>query len=149
MSRCGRLHFVDLIIPSSVGPSVGRLLAEAGVEVAILFGSAASGRMRPDSDTDIGILCQVAHDIGFDAELALGANLERVIGREVDLVRLDKASTLLRFEASRGRCLYEARESAFADFVARALLEYEDLRPLLRRCAEGMFRRMKGAHDQA
>jgi predicted nucleotidyltransferase len=136
---------VDLGIPSSVG----RLLAEAGVEVAILFGSAANGRMRPDSDTDIGILGSVGHDLDIDAELALGAALERVLGREVDLVRLDTASTLLRFEASRGRCLHEAREGAFADFVARALLEYEDLRPILRRCAEGMFRRMKGACDQA
>ena len=124
-------------------------MAEAGVEVAILFGSAANGRMRPDSDTDIGILGSVGHDLDIDAELALGADLERVLGREVDLVRLDTASTLLRFEASRGRCLHEAREGAFADFVARALLEYEDLRPILRRCAEGMFRRMKGANDQA
>jgi predicted nucleotidyltransferase len=134
---------VDLSVPSTARS----LLASAGVEVAILFGSAASGKLRPDSDIDIGILS--GRDIGFDGELALGADLERVFGREVDLVRLDAASTLLRFEASRGRCLYEARAGAFADFVARALLEYEDLRPILRRCAEGMFRRLKAAHDQA
>jgi predicted nucleotidyltransferase len=132
---------VDLSVPSAVG----RLLADAGVEVAILFGSAANGRLRPDSDIDIGILCSG----GLERELALGVDLERVFGREVDLVRLDTASTLLRFEASQGRCLHEAREGAFADFVARALLEYEDLRPILRRCAEGMLRRLKGAHDQA
>jgi predicted nucleotidyltransferase len=131
-------------------PSTARsLLASAGVEVAILFGSAASGKLRPDSDIDIGILASVGRDIGLDGELALGAALERIFGREVDLVRLDTASTLLRFEASQGRCLHEEREGAFADFVARALLEYEDLRPILRRCAEGMFRRLKGVHDQA
>ena len=143
MSCCGRLLFVAVSVPSAVGS----LLAGAGIEVAILFGSAATGKLRPDSDVDIGILC--SQDSGFDVELALGADLERVFGREVDLVRLDTASTLLRFEASRGRCLHEAREGAFADFVARSLFEYEDLRPILRRCAEGMFRRLKGAHDQS
>jgi predicted nucleotidyltransferase len=136
-------------LESGISASVGRLLAGAGVELAILFGSAASGKLRPDSDIDIGILWASGRDIGLDGELALGAELERVLGREVDLVRLDTASTLLRFEASRGRCLHEAREGAFADFVARALLEYEDLRPILHRCAEGMFRRLRGTHDQA
>ena len=145
MSRCGRLIFVELSVPSAVGS----LLASAGVEVAILFGSAATGRLRPDSDIDIGILCSSGRGMDLGGELALGAELERVFGREVDLVRLDAASTLLRFEASRGRCLHQAREGAFADFVSRALLEYEDLRPILRRCADGMFRRLKAAHDQA
>ncbi len=136
---------MDLSIP----PSVVRLLAGAGVEVAILFGSAAHGQLRPDSDIDIGIIGSLGQDMDLEMELALGADLERAFGREVDLVRLDTASTLLRFEASRGRCLHEARAGAFADFVARALLEYEDLRPILRRCAEGMFRRLKEVHDQA
>ena len=130
-------------------PAVGRLLAKAGVEVAILFGSAAKGRLRPDSDIDIGILPSPDRALGFDEELALVAELEQILGREVDLVRLDTASTLLRFEASQGRRLYEARVDAFADFVARALVEHEDLRPVLLRCAAGMFRRLKAAHDQA
>jgi predicted nucleotidyltransferase len=129
-------------------PAVGRLLAQAGVEVAILFGSAAKGMRRPDSDIDIGILPSPDRAVSFDEELALAGQLEQILGREVDLVRLDTASTLLRFEASQGRRLYEARLGAFADFVARALVEHEDLRPILLRCAAGMFRRLKAGHDQ-
>jgi predicted nucleotidyltransferase len=124
-------------------PAVGRLLARAGVEVAILFGSAAKGRLRPDSDIDIGILPSPDRVLGFEEELALAAELDKILGREVDLVRLDNASTLLRFEVSQGRRLYEARVGAFADFVARALVEHEDLRPILLRCAAGMYRRLK------
>ena len=86
--------------------------------------------------------------MGFDEELALAAELDKMLGGEVDLVRLDTASTLLRFEASQGRHLYEARVGAFADFVARSLVEHEDLRPILLRCAAGMFRRLKANHDQ-
>jgi uncharacterized protein len=130
-------------------PAVARLLSQAGVEVAILFGSAASGRLRPDSDIDIGILPGPDRAVDFASELTLATELEQALGREVDLVRLDEASTLLRFEASQGRCLLEARPGAFADFVARALLEHEDLRPILLRCAAGMFSRLKAAHDQA
>ena len=96
MSRCGRLFSVELCVPASVG----RLLAGAGVELAVLFGSAASGRLRPDSDIDIGILCSVGWELDLAGELALGAELERVFGREVDLVRLDVGSTLLRFDPS-------------------------------------------------
>jgi predicted nucleotidyltransferase len=130
-------------------PAVASLLSQAGVELAILFGSAASGKLRPDSDVDIGIV--LAADRALDAigELTLATELEHVLGREVDLVRLEDASTLLRFEAAQGRCLLEARPGAFADFVSRALLEHEDLRPILLRCAAGMFRRLQAAHDQA
>jgi uncharacterized protein len=130
-------------------PAVARLLSQAGVEVAILFGSAASGKLRPDSDIDIGILPASDRSLDFAGELTLAAELEQVLGREVDLVRLDEASTLLRFEASHGHCLLEARPGAFADFVAHALLEHEDLRPILLRCAAGMFSHLKAAHDQA
>jgi predicted nucleotidyltransferase len=99
--------------------------------------------LRPDSDIDIGILPSPDRVLGFEEELALAAELDKILGREVDLVRLDTASTLLRFEASQGQRLYEARVGAFADFVARALLEHEDLRPILLRCAAGMFRHLK------
>jgi len=130
-------------------PAFARRLAEAGVELAMLFGSTAAGKQRPDSDIDIGILLLPGRTLSFEHELALAADLDEILGGEVDLVRLDAASTVLRFEASRGRRVFEARPGAHADFVARALVEYEDLRPILLRCAEGMFRRMGADHDQA
>ena len=130
-------------------PTVTRLLSQAGVELAILFGSAAAGKLRPDSDIDIGILLAPDRELDFNGELKLATELEQALGREVDLVRLDNASTLLRFEAAQGRCVLEARPGAFADFAARALLEHEDLRPILLRCAAGMFSRLQAAHDQA
>ena len=82
----------------------------------------------------------------FERESDLAIELERLLRGEVDLVRLDLASTLLRFEASRGQRLYERRTGEFAAFASRALLEHDDLAPVLRRCAEGMFRALaKGA----
>ena len=94
----GRPSWYTRRVDAIESPAVGRLLARAGVEVAILFGSAAKGRLRPDSDIDIGILPSPDRVLGFDEELALAAELDKMLGGEVDLVRLDTASTLLRFE---------------------------------------------------
>ena len=56
--------------------------------------------MRPDSDVDVGI---VPNEDGpsLAEELALQAELSRACGREVDLVRLDHADLLLRWEVAR------------------------------------------------
>jgi predicted nucleotidyltransferase len=122
------------------------ILAGAGMELAVLFGSAATepSRLRADSDVDIAVLFPRGHQTTL-AELGdLAASLSRALGREVDLVDLAGASTVLRFEAARGRRLYEARPGAFGEFAARAALEYDDLRPILLRCGWGMLRKMAG-----
>ena len=120
------------------------ILSLAGVELAILFGSAAKvpPRLRSDSDVDIGVLFPRESARTLDDLGDLAADLSRVVGREVDLVDLAEASTLLRFEAARGRRLYEARAGGFGDFAARAALEYDDLRPILQRCGWGTMRKL-------
>jgi predicted nucleotidyltransferase len=118
------------------------LFATAGAELAVVFGSAARERLRPDSDVDIGVLFPPAHQATLDELGDLSAALSRAVGREVDLVDLGTASTLLRFEAARGRRLYQARPGAFGDFAARAALQYDDLRPILERCGWGVMRKM-------
>jgi len=57
----------------------------------MLFGSAVSGRMRPESDVDVGIV-PVDPDLPLGAELELQASLEHACGRPVDVIRLDRAS---------------------------------------------------------
>ncbi|MDW7673645.1 MAG: nucleotidyltransferase domain-containing protein [Bacillota bacterium] len=60
----------------------------------ILFGSAAKGTMRPDSDIDIAFLSDKQFT---DYELFLiGQGLADVLQKEVDLVDLNKASTVFQ-----------------------------------------------------
>lgn len=118
------------------------LLARAGVELAILFGSAASGKLRSGSDLDVGVVPLPGGLATLDQELSLAVALEALAHREVDLVRLDRGSSLLRREAASGRPLHEARPGAFADFTARAWMEYEDVRPHLLRGGRGLMRRL-------
>lgn len=99
------------------------------VRLAVLFGSVASGRFRPDSDVDVGVSLRP----GANPPAALGVALERAVGRPVDLVWLDDAPPLLRFEvARRGIVLVERTSHAWADFRARAMIDWWDWAPTAR-----------------
>lgn len=100
------------------------------------FGSAANGPLRPTSDIDLAIL-RMEPDWPLRHELELQADLERMCGRAVDIVRLDLAHTLLRWEVARGgRVLLESPVGAGARFQAQAALEHADLAPLFEAGAE-------------
>jgi predicted nucleotidyltransferase len=110
-----------------------------GLRLAILFGSAARGRAGPDSDIDVGILPSDP-DLTLHAELDLQSRLERACGRPVDLVRLDTAGSLLRWEAARhGIPIFARSHADLVRFVARAAIEYADLAPALARASD-LFR---------
>jgi predicted nucleotidyltransferase len=112
-------------------------LAEAGVvRVALLFGSTARGQERPDSDVDVGFLPLDA-EMSLGDELALQARLERVAGRHVDLVRLDRADSVLRWRAARdGIVLVSRAPGDAARLLAEIALEHADLAPLVEQGAE-------------
>jgi predicted nucleotidyltransferase len=110
------------------------LFDDAPVVLAVLFGSVARGSERADSDVDIGIV--PSRPLTLREQLDLGVALERALGREVDLVLLDRdASSLLCLEAAKGRPIFERHATAWSDFVTRALMTHDDVRPHLRRAA--------------
>ena len=115
-----------------------RVVLAAGprLRLALLFGSAAAGELREGSDVDVAILPE---DPGLPlaAELALQAQLSRVARREVDLVRLDRAPTLVKYQVARhGQLLLASDRFARSRFVAQAVSEYLDFEPALRRAQE-------------
>jgi predicted nucleotidyltransferase len=116
------------------------LAARDDLRLAIVFGSVAKGRARPDSDLDVAILPANA-DMSLAAELDLAADLSRATGREVDLVRLDLADPLTRFTVARDGVVVVANpRSAWTRFAVAAAREYHDLAPLLASAGE-LFRR--------
>ncbi len=98
--------------------------------------------MRPQSDVDVGIVPNGDVPNGDGApslaeELALQVELSRACGREVDLVRLDRADSILRWEAAReGLTIYSEPAGAAARFRAEAALEHADVGPLIEQGAE-------------
>jgi len=70
------------------------ILQRYGVTRAALFGSAATGRMQPDSDIDI--LVQIDKDISLLDFVALKLELQDALGKSVDLVEYDTIKPRLR-----------------------------------------------------
>lgn len=110
------------------------------VRFAVLFGSAAQGTSRSKSDVDIG----VSLESGADRSPTLGVVLERAIGRPVDLVWLDEAPPLLRFEIARaGLVLVERDRHRWAEFRAHAMIDWWDWAPTARMMHETMSMRLR------
>lgn len=99
------------------------------VRLAVLFGSAARRTAGPANDLDVGILL----DRGAEHSSALAVALERAVGGPVDVIWLDAAPPLLRFEIARdGLVLVERDSHAWADFRAHAMIDWWDWAPTAR-----------------
>ncbi len=80
---------------------------DEAILAAYLFGSAVTGRMRATSDVDLAVLARREHEIDFPF-LAFAALLERECEHPIDLVLLNRAGELLKFQVRRyGRLIFE------------------------------------------
>jgi predicted nucleotidyltransferase len=114
------------------------------LRLAVLFGSQASGRARESSDFDVGILPRHA-DLTLRQELDLAASLSELVGREVDVVRLDGDNPLLGREVARsGICLFELEAGSFAAYRAGAVSTWLDFDETIAPHREKFLRRLAG-----
>jgi len=111
------------------------------LKLAVLFGSTARGKARPKSDVDLGILLDpYSPELRFQVEADLG----RAAGRPVDVVLLDDAPPLLRFEIAReGVLLFQRDDHRWTDFKAKAMVDWWDWAPTHRMIAAGVVRRLR------
>lgn len=105
------------------------------VRLIVLHGSRARGDAFEGSDWDLGYLA----DTGVDHLGLLGEFVAFLGTDDVDLVELDRASSLLRFGAAAdGRCLYQ-RPGEHQSFVLGATLFWCDVEAVIRRAAAGVL----------
>lgn len=110
-------------LPRRARDALLRLAPEA--EAIYLFGSHADGRARADSDLDLAVLdaAPMAPLRRFERQRELSA----LLGRDVDLVDLYTAGTVLKLEVvTRGERLYRRDADRTLDFEARVLGEYAE-----------------------
>jgi predicted nucleotidyltransferase len=89
------------------------------------FGSAQGGALREGSDADVGVL--LTHTPPFEEQLALLGRLQDALQMdEIDLIILNDANPILRFEAVSGRQLFNRDPEEVAGFVSLTAREYED-----------------------
>lgn len=115
----------------------GRLLpvfeAHPEIQAAWLFGSTVTGDGGPLSDIDVALL--FSKRVSLREFGLVVSDLSEALGRnDVDPVDLFDASPLLRHRIfTRGRLLLDREPVARVNFTARALSEYFDLIPSLRK----------------
>jgi hypothetical protein len=103
------------------------------MQAAYVFGSAATGRMRTDSDVDIAVLLDgvpPSHTLHYRLTLMadIGAALHR---NDVEVVVLNEAPPLLAHRVlSRGRLIFERSASARIAFQVKTAARYLDLVPM-------------------
>jgi predicted nucleotidyltransferase len=117
------------------------LAKELGLKVAIVYGSAATGKMRRDSDVDVAVLCDQPLDV--DARLALWGKLTYALHREVDLVDLfDLGGEILHQILTKGRVVLKKDEAAYYELAKRMVYDREDFMGLVRRAQRERIGRM-------
>ncbi|MDA3896040.1 MAG: nucleotidyltransferase domain-containing protein [Desulfobacteraceae bacterium] len=105
------------------------LKKDTRVAAAYLFGSAAKGELRPDSDIDIAILPVPKIFLTQMDLLKLSSQLEDHCGREVDIGILSSKNLIYTKEAIlNGKCIYEKDDIYCRLFVATALGLYAQLK---------------------
>ena len=97
-----------------------------GLRAVYLFGSVATGEERPESDVDLAVL--PAAPLTSIDRFELASELAEVLGRQVDLVDLGHADTVLLVQViGNGRRLFASGGAALEEFESRALSDYARL----------------------
>ena len=128
-------------MPNPIAQKIASTLAQhEDIRLAFVFGSAARGALRPDSDVDVAVLA--ASQLSPEARLELMAELSLVVKREVDLVDLSTAwGLILRQVLTTGTLALKRSDTAHAMLLKRMLFDQADMEPLRQRIIEKSLER--------
>ncbi len=117
------------------------------VQAAYLFGSAAGGKIHAESDLDIALAG--SPDLRTK-KLDILADLARAGFTNVDLVILDQADIVLRFEAVRlNHLVYRTDEFDSGSFYSITLRQYFDFLPYLKTQRDSYKRRIQDGQSRS
>jgi len=127
------MNSIDTQPVSEIAARAKKVLhAEQGLKLAILYGSAATGKMRVDSDVDIALLFD--RPLNAEQKMELISRLERELHRDVDLVDLFSLSgTILKQVLRKGRVLIQTKSGALAELTQRMIYNQADMMPYVSR----------------
>lgn len=110
------------------------LAARPGIELAILFGSLATGTHGADSDIDLAI--DAGAPLTAEEKAALITTLAARTGRPVDLIDLQTAGEPLLGEILAGGKRLLGTDEKYADLLRRHLFDAADFLPYRNRILE-------------
>ena len=116
------------------------------LRLAILFGSTARGTDTNASDLDLAIL-PLDPSLSLEDELVLQSRLSSASGREVDLVRLDRATPLLRVRIATEGVPLLGHPLELSRFQAQAGIEHADLEPQRQHAVRLFLKRLSASRS--
>lgn len=135
-----------MIASARLQRAVDFLDEQFGLDTLWIFGSEAQDKARPDSDIDLAALFS-RRPQPLDVLGARG-DLEEILGREVDLVDLDRASPILAMQVLKhGRLLVDRDPKRRIAFVVRTRSLYEDVKILRRASEKRLLERVAGGRS--
>lgn len=91
------------------------------IEIIYLFGSAARGELRDESDIDIAVI----GNFDFNTKLDYILELQDLLEKEIDFVNLEKVDTVFQAEiVSTGKCIYYKNENYKQELEMKILSKY-------------------------
>jgi predicted nucleotidyltransferase len=117
----------------------GYFIKRNDIAFASLFGSAARGKIRKEGDIDIAVYFRPEKDVEWEnftkkykEENRIALDLERLLKKEIDLVVLNRARSILADEIVRkGKPIIIKDRSMFLDFLCIVSDEAEYVRDWL------------------
>ena len=97
------------------------------IVLAVLFGSVASGRQRPDSDLDIAVAAKQV--LTVEEKIALVGALAECTGRTIDLIDLNVVSEPLLGQIVRHGKRVLGNDTLYGELISRHLFEQADFMP--------------------
>jgi len=122
-NNCRQIKARKIFSPEEIRERLAPLFDHAGLQLILLFGSAATGKLHRRSDIDIAFLFDKTVDI-----LELTNKVIRLLRTDnVDVIDLRHASPVLTFVAAKnGKLLYESSPGLFHEFYSLAFRRYVD-----------------------
>lgn len=109
---------------------------------AYIFGSLVTGNFRNDSDIDLAIF--INDEISSAEYMEIKMRLTEVSKREIDLIILNSATTLLKFEVYRKHVLLFTRDrNKESEFKIKTLFEYNDMKKYIDLSYKNTIKRLK------
>jgi predicted nucleotidyltransferase len=132
-----------MITPEDLQKALDTLDRRFGLDNLWLFGSEAQGTARPDSDVDLAALFK-GNPTPVEVFEAQG-ELAAILGRDVDLVNLDRVSPILARQVLRnGQLMIDRNPKRRYAFFSRTISMYEDMKIQRREVERKLLERFAG-----
>jgi len=119
-------YMIDIV---TLDACIKRFAGEPDILAVWILGSSVMGRLRDDSDIDFAVHYKPEAKLDLNVHGALVCDLERILGRSVDIGRLDSRNLVYAREATqKGQLIFAKEQQEAMAFASRLQTMYLDLK---------------------